>query len=136
MVERTFQSGRKAGAINKDKKLLELNMKTGNRFLAVMKRGLASIVAIFVTMGVSGNCLAQTQGEKKSRLLTFERTVHDFGKIAEEDGPQTCIFKYRNNSNVAIVIQKVIVSCACTQVEWPEKPIKPGERGRGFWCCL
>ena len=64
-----------------------------------------------------------------AKTLTFESKVHDFGKIAEKDGPQTCIFKYRNNSNVAIVIQKVIVSCACTQVEWPEKPIKPGESG-------
>lgn len=39
------------------------------------------------------------------------------------------IFKYRNNTNVAIVIQKVIVSCGCTQVEWSGKPTKPGENG-------
>lgn len=73
-------AGRREPSI-KNKKEFELNMKTGNRFLAVMRRGLASVVSIIMTIVVSGNCLAQTQGEKKSRLLTFERTVHDFGEI-------------------------------------------------------
>lgn len=63
------------------------------------------------------------------KTLTFENKVHDFGKFAESGGSQTCIFKYRNNTNVAIVIQKVIVSCGCTQVEWSGKPTKPGENG-------
>lgn len=63
------------------------------------------------------------------KTLTFEDKVHDFGKFAESGGSQTCIFKYRNNTNVAIVIQKVIVSCGCTQVEWSGKPTKPGENG-------
>ena len=64
-----------------------------------------------------------------AKTLTFENKVHDFGKFAESGGSQTCIFKYRNNTNVAIVIQKVIVSCGCTQVEWSGKPTKPGENG-------
>lgn len=79
--------------------------------------------------GIFPSATAQGQSVVAAKTLTFESKVHDFGKITEEDGQQTCIFKYRNNSNVAIVIQKVIVSCACTQVEWPEKPIKPGESG-------
>ena len=31
-----------------------------------MGRGLASVVAIIVTIGVSGNCLVQNQGEKRA----------------------------------------------------------------------
>lgn len=58
-------AGRREPSI-KNKKEFELNMNTGNRFLAVMRRGLASVAAIIMTMGVSGNCLAQTQGEKRA----------------------------------------------------------------------
>ena len=80
-------------------------------------------------VGINPTATAQGQGVVVAKTLTFENKVHDFGKISESDGPQTCIFKYRNNSNAANVIQKVIESCACTQVEWSEKPIKPGESG-------
>lgn len=80
-------------------------------------------------VGINPTATAQGQSVVVAKTLTFENKVHDFGKISESDGPQTCIFKYRNNSNAAIVIQKVIVSCACTQAEWSEKPIKPGESG-------
>lgn len=80
-------------------------------------------------VGINPTATAQGQSVVVDKTLTFENKVHDFGMISESDGLQTCIFKYRNNSNAAIVIQKVIVSCACTQVEWSEKPIKPGESG-------
>lgn len=80
-------------------------------------------------VGINPTATAQGQSVVVAKTLTFENKVHDFGMISESDGPQTCIFKYRNNSNAAIVIQKVIVSCGCTQVEWSGKPIKPGESG-------
>ncbi len=80
-------------------------------------------------VGINPTATAQGQSVVVAKTLTFENKVHDFGMISESDGPQTCIFKYRNNSNAAIVIQKVIVSCGCTQVEWSGKPTKPGENG-------
>lgn len=80
-------------------------------------------------VGINPTATAQGQSVVVDKTLTFENKVHDFGKFAESGGSQTCIFKYRNNTNVAIVIQKVIVSCGCTQVEWSGKPTKPGENG-------
>ena len=44
-------AGRREPSI-KNKKEFELNMNTGNRFLAVMRRGLASVAAIIMTKGV------------------------------------------------------------------------------------
>lgn len=79
--------------------------------------------------GIDPYAVAQNQNLVEAKTLTFENKVHDFGRISESDGPQTCIFKYRNNTDVAIVIQRVIVSCACTQADWSEKPVKPGESG-------
>ncbi len=79
--------------------------------------------------GITPQAVAQNQNVVAAKTLTFDNKVHDFGEISESDGPQTCIFKYTNNADVAIVIQRVIVSCACTQADWSEKPVKPGESG-------
>lgn len=58
-------AGRREPSI-KNKKEFELNMKTGNRFLAVMRRGLASVVSIIMTIGVSGNCLRRPKERKRA----------------------------------------------------------------------
>lgn len=80
-------------------------------------------------MAPRSEAAAQSQAVISFRNLTFERTVHDFGEISEKSGPQTCTFKFRNSTNVPIVVQKVTVSCSCTKVEWSDKPVKPGEAG-------
>lgn len=102
------------------------------RKIAVIEYLLSSVLLLTVQtlpIGVISSAAAQGQSVVVDKTLTFENKVHDFGKFAESGGSQTCIFKYRNNTNVAIVIQKVIVSCGCTQVEWSGKPTKPGENG-------
>ena len=91
------------------------------RKIAVIEYLLSSVLLLTVQtlpIGVISSAAAQGQSVVVDKTLTFENKVHDF-----------CIFKYRNNTNVAIVIQKVIVSCGCTQVEWSGKPTKPGENG-------
>lgn len=55
--------------------------------------------------------------------------MHDFGEITHEDGVQECSFKYKNQTDTTILIYDVKVFCNCTKVEWPRKPIKPGEEG-------
>ena len=72
---------------------------------------------------------AQDQNVIMVKNLDFESRVHDFGTISEDSGEKRCTFKYKNNTDIPIVIQKVIVSCACTSVEWSDKPIKPGGTG-------
>lgn len=67
--------------------------------------------------------------KKVVRLLTFEEEVHDFGDITKEDGPQTCVFKYSNQTDTTILILNVRTTCECTKAEWTRKPIKPGESG-------
>ena len=65
-----------------------------------------------------GSCLSSISNSEYEQLspVDFEQAT-------------TNSYAYRNNTNVAIVIQKVIVSCGCTQVEWSGKPTKPGENG-------
>ena len=59
-------------------------------------------------VGINPTATAQGQSVVVDKTLTFENKVHDFGKFAESGGSQTCIFKYRNNTNVAIVRGEVL----------------------------
>ena len=77
----------------------------------------------------SPDAAAQDQNVIIVKNLDFESKVHDFGTISEGSGEKRCTFKYKNNTDIPIVIQKVMVSCACTSVEWSDKPIKPGGTG-------
>lgn len=78
---------------------------------------------------VAAGASEQSQSVVEIKTLTFENKIHDFGKITEKDGAQSCVFKYKNNTDKPLFIQKVVVSCACTQVEWSGKPVKPKESG-------
>ncbi len=61
--------------------------------------------------------------------LVFEKEMYNFGDIKEGD----VIGKYihfRNDGNSPLVLNKVIASCGCIGVKYPEKPVRPGETGK------
>ena len=45
------------------------------------------------------------------------------------DGPQKCVFRMKNVGTAPVVIYRVVTSCGCTEPEWTEAPIRPGESG-------
>lgn len=65
-----------------------------------------------------------------SRIISFDRTVFDFGDILLSDGPVRCSFIAKNISSKPIVIYNVISSCGCTEVKWSREPILPGKTGK------
>ncbi len=67
--------------------------------------------------------------EKKDLpVMTFEETVHDFGKMIQgEKGHYS--FKFKNTGTADLLITRVSTSCGCTVGEYPRKPVKPGEEG-------
>ncbi len=106
-----------------------MNIKTRNKVRALTGRLIMCVAVAIASLTMSYSGLAQGKGQKKSRLLTFEKTVHDFGEITHEDGAQECSFKYKNQTDTTILIYDVKVFCNCTKVEWPRKPIRPGDEG-------
>ena len=62
--------------------------------------------------------------------ISFEKTVHDFGKFKEADGRVTHKFEFVNTGGSDLVIQNVSASCGCTAPRWTRQPIPPG--GKGF----
>lgn len=60
---------------------------------------------------------------------TFDKYVHDFGKISLSDGPQTCTFTLTNDTEEDLTIFAVVTSCGCTDVKWTRETIAPGKKG-------
>jgi len=61
---------------------------------------------------------------------SFNKTIHDFGKIGDKDGSVNFDFILTNNSDDPIVISKVQASCGCTTPSWTKEPIEPKKTGK------
>ena len=93
-----------------------------------MKRVFLMMVAccFLVTKGFS-------QEPEKENLnapeITFEKTVHDFGKVPF-NGVAECEFTFTNTGKEPLIIQECRSTCGCTTPTCPkDKPVKPGEKG-------
>ena len=61
--------------------------------------------------------------------ITFEETVHDFGKVAFK-GVAEFEFTFTNTGKEPLIIQDCTSGCGCTVPTCPkDKPVKPGEKG-------
>jgi len=92
---------------------------------ALDKTFLAYILLIFISV-----CQPLAAQNEFDGMVSFDRTIHDFGDILLDDGPQHCTFTMKNISKEVVVINRVISSCGCTDPEWSKQPIRPGESGR------
>lgn len=63
-------------------------------------------------------------------VISFDRTVHDFGDILLSDGPVSCTFHFRNVGNKPLVIHQIASSCGCTTPVWTREPVLPGHSGK------
>ena len=68
-------------------------------------------------------------GAQVIEVVEFDKTVHDFGDISINDGPQTCVFTVKNIGKDPIAIYEVVTSCGCTDAQWTREPIQPGKTG-------
>ena len=68
-------------------------------------------------------------GIQTGEVVQFDKTVHDFGDISIDDGPQTCTFTVKNVGQEPIAIYEVVTSCGCTDASWTREPLQPGKTG-------
>jgi hypothetical protein len=85
--------------------------------------GMKRLTIILTLVLISGMLIAQQP------VLKFEKTTHDFGKMKEENGPDTIHFTFKNEGNAPLVINRVHASCGCTTPGWTGEPILPGKTG-------
>lgn len=88
-----------------------------------MNRIFVTLFAIIIT---SFTLFADGEGAK----ISFLEKSHDFGTIKEANGPVSYEFEFKNVGDEPLVILSARASCGCTKPEYPEKPIKPGEKGK------
>jgi len=69
------------------------------------------------------------QAQQSKSKITFEKLQHNFGTFKEELGIQTVAFNFKNNGDVALILNNVQASCGCTTPEWTREPIAPGAKG-------
>ena len=69
-------------------------------------------------------------GLQVGEVVEFDKTVHDFGDISIDDGPQTCVFTVKNIGKDPIAIYEVVTSCGCTDAQWTREPLQPGKTGK------
>ena len=62
-------------------------------------------------------------------VVEFDKTVHDFGDISVNDGPQSCTFTVKNIGKEPIAIYEVVTSCGCTDATWTREPLQSGKTG-------
>lgn len=59
-------------------------------------------------------------------VISFNEDFHDFGKLSPDE-IVSYAFKFKNTGKSILVISNVAASCGCTVVDYPKKPVKPGE---------
>ncbi len=75
------------------------------------------------------NATAPEQTENSSPEISFEKTVHDFGKIIKGERVAYS-FRFTNSGNSPLVISAVRSGCGCTVGDYPKDPVKPGNEGK------
>jgi len=77
--------------------------------------------------GFSGGAAARESSDKLP-VLVFDAMEYDFGRIPERGGKVSHTFSFVNTGDTPAIITEVSVSCKCTRVDYPRKPVTPGQR--------
>ncbi len=60
--------------------------------------------------------------------MTFDKDLIDLGTVKKGD-QKSFTFDFTNTGREAIEIE-IVSACECSTVDWPIKPIKPGEKAK------
>ncbi len=74
------------------------------------------------------SALENFRQKKGGASLLFNETEYEFPPV-EQGTDLEHSFYFVNNGDVPLVLTNVKGSCGCTNVEYPENPISPGEKG-------
>jgi hypothetical protein len=81
----------------------------------------------FAMLTMSG-CFSDSAKSNRATHIVFENTELDMGKLTQ-DHPSTATFSFENIGEAPLLIYSAEASCGCTQPEYPQKPVSPGEKG-------
>ena len=62
-------------------------------------------------------------------VLKFDAQNADLGEISSKGGTVVREFTFENTGDAPLVLLRADVSCSCTRVRLPRKPVAPGGKG-------
>lgn len=82
-----------------------------------------------VTNSTTAAATSSAKPSTAGPVMTFDKTVHDFGTINEGD-KVTTVFSFTNTGSEDLIIVDARGSCGCTVPQYPKNTaIAPGESG-------
>ncbi|MCL2072584.1 MAG: DUF1573 domain-containing protein [Marinilabiliaceae bacterium] len=84
---------------------------------------------VIIIVAILGIALS-IKSQETSSVISFEKTVHDFGDVKEDGGVVTYSFSFTNKGKQPLVIHNVSASCGCTTPDYTRTPVPAG--GKGF----
>ncbi len=66
--------------------------------------------------------------DKSKTTMVFDTLVMDLGLLTYNQ-PEKATYTFTNTGTHPLIIYRVTASCGCTEVEWPEKVIRPEKTG-------
>ena len=96
-----------------------------------MKKVLVLVCMICLGLGMSLQAQTKTTTSTYSGTgaeIEFEKKVVDFGNLKVGDVKVVTI-TYKNIGKKPLILDDVISSCDCTEVEWSKAPVMPGKTG-------
>lgn len=98
-----------------------------------MKKVLVFVCVFCLGLGISLQAQTKTTAAKSTYTGTgaeieFEKKVVDFGTLKVGDVKVVTV-TYKNIGKKPLILDDVISSCDCTEVEWSKAPVMPGKTG-------
>jgi len=96
-----------------------------------MKKVLVLVCMICLGLGMSLQAQTKTTTSTYTGTgaeIEFEKKVVDFGNLKVGDVKVVTI-TYKNIGKKPLILDDVISSCDCTEVEWSKAPVMPGKTG-------
>jgi hypothetical protein len=78
------------------------------------------LLAVFITASVIAN----------AQSIYFPVSKFNFGRVNEDKGRVSHVFKYVNTGKKPLKILNVHTTCGCTSPEWTRKDVQPGDTGQ------
>ncbi len=76
-----------------------------------------------------GNTTSRLNPEAEGPVISFQKDVHDFGKIITGERVSYG-FRFTNTGSSPLLITGIRSGCGCTVGDYPKDPVMPGNEGR------
>ncbi len=69
-------------------------------------------------------------GQDKKETIQFDSMSVSIGTFSRNESVKTAVFSFKNVGTEKLVFYGASGDCGCISVAYPEKPIKPGKKGK------